>query len=185
MKQSVEAIGKNLKRLRQRRNLSFEQLSQQTGVSKSMIRQIEIGKSNPTVSTIWKIANGLHLSFSSLLQNSAIEGSVRKFTDAKPLFGEAQHYRVYPLVSFDPLKPFEMYYFELDSKTEFEAEPHGGGVSEYLFLFSGGITVKVDKQLFQVKTGHFLQFSADSSHSYLSSSNEVSSGIMVLSYSGL
>lgn len=59
MEQSTEAISSNLKGYRENRNLSLDQLSDLTGVSKSMLRQIETGQSNPTITTIWKIANGL------------------------------------------------------------------------------------------------------------------------------
>ena len=34
-----------------------------------MIGQIERGESSPTLTTIWKIANGLKVSFTSLINN--------------------------------------------------------------------------------------------------------------------
>ncbi len=34
-----------------------------------MIGQIERGESSPTITTIWKIANGLKISFTSLINN--------------------------------------------------------------------------------------------------------------------
>ncbi len=65
MDQPVEAISNNLRTIRESRNFSLDQLSELTGVSKSMLRQIETGKSSPTISTIWKIANGLRVSFTA------------------------------------------------------------------------------------------------------------------------
>jgi transcriptional regulator with XRE-family HTH domain len=38
-----------------------------TGVSKSMLGQIERSEVNPTISTMWKISNGLKASFTSLM----------------------------------------------------------------------------------------------------------------------
>ncbi len=182
MKQVSDEISKNLKKIRERRNLSFDQLSQFTGVSKSMLRQIETGKSNPTVSTIWKIANGLHLSFSYLLQKPAARGEVKAFTFEKPLYAETRHYRVFPLVSFDPRRAFEVYFFEMDGSTVFEAEQHQGGVQEYIFLYTGGIEVRIEEQKFSVSAGQFMEFKADLPHIYRSAVGEVSSGIMILSY---
>ena len=76
MKQPNDAIGENLKRMREERNLSYDQLADCTGVSKSMLRNIELGNSSPTVATMWKIANGLRVSFSALLSwDCAIETS--------------------------------------------------------------------------------------------------------------
>ncbi len=52
-------IAENLKRLREERKLSLDNVSRLSGVSKSMLGQIERGEVNPTVSTVWKISNGL------------------------------------------------------------------------------------------------------------------------------
>ena len=60
-------ISENLKRIRKSRNLSLDALSARTGVSKSMLGQIERCESNPTVATMEKIAEGLRISFDELL----------------------------------------------------------------------------------------------------------------------
>jgi transcriptional regulator with XRE-family HTH domain len=49
--QATAAIAINLKTVRESRNLSLDQLSELTGVSKSMLRQIETGKSSPTIAS--------------------------------------------------------------------------------------------------------------------------------------
>src|SRR5690554_5668235 len=60
-------IAKNLKAIRESKKLSLEKVAELTGVSKTMIGQIERGESAPTITTIWKIANGLKVSFTSLI----------------------------------------------------------------------------------------------------------------------
>lgn len=107
MEQSIEAIANNLRSIREKRNLSLDELSELTGVSKSMLRQIETGKSSPTTAIIWKIANGLHVSFTALLREPLIHGEIRSFRGEKPLTAESGHYRLFPLISFDPPKSFE------------------------------------------------------------------------------
>lgn len=54
MTQLDKNIALNLKRIRKSKNMSLDMLAERTGVSKSMLGQIERGKSNPTVSTIGK-----------------------------------------------------------------------------------------------------------------------------------
>ena len=61
------SIAENLRALRKARDLSLDQLARLSGVSKSMLRQVEIGRSSPTISVLWKIANGLRVPFSLLL----------------------------------------------------------------------------------------------------------------------
>ncbi|MCJ7985524.1 helix-turn-helix domain-containing protein [Priestia sp. OVL9] len=63
-----DIIAKNLVKLRKNRNLTLDQVSELTGVSKAMLAQIEKGKSSPTVTTLWKIANGLQVSFSVFMK---------------------------------------------------------------------------------------------------------------------
>ncbi|MGL5802437.1 MAG: helix-turn-helix domain-containing protein, partial [Cetobacterium sp.] len=69
-------IGQRLNRLRKDKNLSLEELSFQTGVSKAMLSQIENGKSNPTVSTLWKISTALKVSFSFFIEGEEEELTV-------------------------------------------------------------------------------------------------------------
>ena len=56
-------VSVNLKRIRQSKGMSLDQVAEQTGVSKSMLAQIERGEGNPTLSTLWKISNGMKVPF--------------------------------------------------------------------------------------------------------------------------
>ena len=44
-------VAKNIKRLREERNLSMDELAKLSGVSKSMLAQVERGDGNPTLCT--------------------------------------------------------------------------------------------------------------------------------------
>ena len=48
-------IGEQLKKIRKQKNLTLEQVSALTSVSKPMLGQIERGRSVPTITTLWKI----------------------------------------------------------------------------------------------------------------------------------
>ena len=67
MSDPTRRIGSVIRRVRTERELTLEEASQRAGVSSSMLGQIERGESNPTVSTLWKIAEGLRISFSELM----------------------------------------------------------------------------------------------------------------------
>lgn len=67
-------IGQQLRFYRQQRQLSLDELSEITGVSKPMLGQIERGASNPTVAVLWKIASGLQVPLASfLMKNPSIK----------------------------------------------------------------------------------------------------------------
>jgi transcriptional regulator with XRE-family HTH domain len=61
------AVGANLRRLRIKRGLSLERLARHSGVSRAMLSQIELGQSAPTITTLWKIARSLDVTFSALI----------------------------------------------------------------------------------------------------------------------
>lgn len=184
MEQSVEMVAENLKTLRESRGLSLDQLSELTGVSKSMLRQIETGKSSPTIATMWKVANGLRVTFTSLLKKPEPEVEVRSFKSSEPLTAVSRRYRLYPLISFDPQQPVETYYFEVDPDTTYEGNPHDGDVYEYLFVIRGSMEINVGGKISRVSEGEFMKFLANSEHSYTCLGTETAAAIMQVSYHG-
>jgi transcriptional regulator with XRE-family HTH domain len=182
MEQKIEAIAYNLKNLRESRGLSLDQLSEITGVSKSMLRQIETGKSSPTIATLWKITNGLRISFTALIRKPDIKAEVRQFKSGEPLTDEAKHYRLFPLIPFEPEQSFETYYFELDPFSTFHGTPHNGTVYEYVFVTEGELEMFVDEKVFTVKSGEFIQFKTDCAHQYKCTSRNTLKAIMQLTY---
>lgn len=60
-------ISINLRKIRKEQNMSLDMLSERTLVSKSMLGQIERGESNPTITTIAKICEGLRIGIEDLL----------------------------------------------------------------------------------------------------------------------
>ena len=171
-----------VKRIRGGRNLSLDQLSELTGVSKSMLRQIETGRSSPTIATIWKIANALKLSFTTLLKKPSIETLVCDFKAEKPLTAKSGKYRLYPLVPFDPQRSSETYYVEIDPGADFKGEPHEGNVEEYIFVLKGSLVITVDGVGTEVKKSQFLRFQADRPHQYHCKGKQSAAAIMQICY---
>ena len=182
MEQPFNAVAVNLKAARKSRDLSLDSLSSLTGVSKSMLRQIETGKSSPTISTIWKIANGLKLSFTTLLRKPVVDASVKAFKGEKPLTAESDHYRLYPMIPFDPEQSFETYFIEIDPGTVFKGEPHKGNVYEYVFVVNGSIEISVDGDKHLIHAQQFLQFQANRPHEYRCVGKKGAAAIMQISY---
>jgi transcriptional regulator with XRE-family HTH domain len=74
----VPRIGDRLRSRRQERGLSLRDLAERLGLSPSLISQIERGRANPSVSTLYAIVNELDVSLDDLL-----------FTDRRPAGREA------------------------------------------------------------------------------------------------
>jgi transcriptional regulator with XRE-family HTH domain len=57
--QPNEAFGQVVRSLREEEGLSQEELGWQCGLDRTYISGIERGKRNPTIQSIWKVAEGL------------------------------------------------------------------------------------------------------------------------------
>ncbi|HEY3423359.1 MAG TPA: helix-turn-helix transcriptional regulator, partial [Negativicutes bacterium] len=104
----------NLKRLRVEKKLSLDNVAKLSNVSKSMLGQIERGEVNPTISTVWKIANGLKVSFTTLMSRPEADLEIVYRNDIEPLIEDDGKYRNYPMFPFNDTRRFEMYMLEID-----------------------------------------------------------------------
>jgi transcriptional regulator with XRE-family HTH domain len=68
MKSESERLGQNLKRIRTQKGISQGKIARTLGIDRSFITNIEGGKTNPTLSTIAKIAKAIGVSTNELLK---------------------------------------------------------------------------------------------------------------------
>jgi XRE family transcriptional regulator, regulator of sulfur utilization len=162
-------IGKNLHRIRKERDLSLDRVAEMTGVSKGMLGQIERGESNPTVTTLWKIANGLRISFSILIKEEEAAVTVVSADHIPPLLENDGKYQVYPLFPFDPKRQFEVFHMVLAPGCLHESEAHHKGVEEYITVSEGTLDILVDNQIYEVHPSSAIHFQADRPHIYRNS----------------
>jgi transcriptional regulator with XRE-family HTH domain len=64
-------VGENCARLRRQRGLTQEQLAERSGFSQQYISDLERGKRNPTVVTIYEIARALDVSHTEFVRPDA------------------------------------------------------------------------------------------------------------------
>jgi transcriptional regulator with XRE-family HTH domain len=175
-------IAENLKQLREDRKLSLDNMAKLTGVSKSMLGQIERGDVNPTMNTLWKIANGLKLSFTELIIRPETDVELIDMKQIQPFLDDGGRFRNYPVVPFDSLRRFELFSIEIDPGGRRESEPHPAGAQEFITIFSGALTVTVNGEDFPLKTGNTFRFAADRPHAYRSSGEDMCRISMVIYY---
>jgi XRE family transcriptional regulator, regulator of sulfur utilization len=175
-------VAQNLKKLREEKKLSLDKLAELTGVSKSMLGQIERGGSSPTIATVWKIANGLKVSFTSLLETPQSDTTLLHQSDISPLLEDNGKYRLFPFFPIEEGRRFEVYSIEIDPGGRLSAEAHPQGTQEFLTLFEGELTVRVDQQDYVLAQGDSIRFRADRPHAYLNSGDSLVKLSMVIHY---
>lgn len=176
-------IGKRLKEIRKHNGLNLEDAASLTGVSKPMLGQIERGESNPTVGTLWKIANGLHVPFTSFIEAERPAVTQVSYNDLETLEGDHGGFHVKPVFSKDHYTPFEAFYVDIDPLSSYYSEAHPKGVEEYLFLKEGTMQVRVGEKCFELKEGDALRFEADQDHVYENIGEKTACFTMIIYYS--
>lgn len=177
-----DVIAQNLKILREERRVSLDYVAKLSGVSKSMLGQIERGEVNPTVSVVWKIANGMKISFTQLMSRPEAEIELVSKSDIQPLLEDNGRFRNYPIFPFDDTRRFEVYTLEIDGGGQLNAEAHPQGTLEFITVFTGEIRIYIDEESFTVAAGNSIRFKADKPHGYLNPGSERCILSMVIYY---
>jgi len=178
-------VAENLKLIREQRRLSLDAVAKLCGVSKSLLAQIEKGDANPTITTVWKIANGLKMSFTSLLTRPERDFETVNVNDLQILQEDEDRYRMYPLFPFDESRSFEIYSLELDPGAFMQADPHPEGTQEFVTVFDGEIEIRTKDHVFHANPETAVRFCGDGPHSYRNTSDKVCRASMSLFYTSL
>lgn len=165
-------VAANIKRLREESKLSMDELSRLSGVSKSMLAQIERGEGNPTISTMWKLSNGMKVPFDALTVRPKSTYEIVKTADMQPLLEDEGRVKNYPIFPDNENRRFAVYYLDLDVGSYWESEPHLKGTTEFITVFTGCIEIISDEGRFVIGEGESIRFKADSIHSYRNGGDE-------------
>lgn len=161
-----QKIGRNLQEIRKSRGLSLDAVAELCGVSKGMLGQIERGESNPTISVLWKIVNGLRISFATLMEEPTSSVTVVRLEDTTPLIAEEGAYRAFPIFPFEQDKGFEVYSVIIEPGCSYTSEPHYEGVEEFIIVMEGTLSFELAGEQYKLEPNLAMRFSADQQHIY-------------------
>lgn len=166
MEELNSIISANLYKIRNERNLSLDEVSSITGVSKSMLGQIERGKSNPTISTLWKISTGLKVPFSSFMEKNKAKYEIVNYINIKPISEENGNMKIYTIFPFDINNKFEILNIELEEGCVHKSSNHIDGVEEYVIVNDGDLEIKLGCDYIILNKGKAVRFFANINHMY-------------------
>lgn len=173
-------VAANIRRLREERNLSMEELARLSGVSKSMLAQVERGDGNPTLSTLWKLSNGMKVPFDALTVRPKAPYEIIKASEIQPLLEDSGRVRNYPIFPDDENRRFAVYYLELEPGSYWQSEPHLRGTTEFITVFGGTVEIVAAEHSFSLSRGESIRFKGDAVHSYRNPGEETAVLHMIL-----
>jgi transcriptional regulator with XRE-family HTH domain len=176
----TEAIGARIREARLARGMSLRSVAQAVGVSASLISQVETGKTQPSVSTLYAIVNHLGISIDQLLDVVAPAQPARLTlsTDASvPSVQRADENTVLEMengvrwerLSAGPGGPADALLVTYDpgaaSSVEGELMQHAG--VEYAYLLEGELVLQLEGDEHVVRPGDSLHFDSARPHQYV------------------
>lgn len=175
-------IATNLKNLRKERNLTLGQLAKTSGISKAMLSDMEKGDSNPTINTIWKIANGLNVPYTRLMEESEKEFTVVKKSDISVQTDDDGHYRIYGYFKNTPTRNFELFYVELDAHSSNATVGHSAKTEEYIYVIDGELILQTETEEHRLAAGDALAFDSSVRHTYINTQDSLLKFVVINFY---
>jgi transcriptional regulator with XRE-family HTH domain len=174
-------LGKTVQRLRKAYNLSLSELSEQSGVAKSIISQIERNETNPTLATIWRLAQALDVSIERVLQTTEDEPFLEKAShgDTPILVSDDGKCRLAVIGWIKTVDWLQWYDVSADPGGVLESEAHQRGSVESLSVSSGELEVEVGGVTDRVKAGETLRYRCDRPHTIRNVSSAPAAAMMV------
>ena len=165
-------VAMNLKRIRQSKGMSLDQVAEQTGVSKSMLAQIEKDSANPSLGVLGKITSGLRIEFQQLIEAPRTDFCLvtpEEMIPTKELIGQ---YKVWTCFPYEDNRFMEIYRIDIEPGGEYVSGSHGEKTREYLTVTDGVLTVECHGQIQKVKKEQVYRFETDATHVYRNESTE-------------
>ncbi len=178
-------VGQNVKELRTARGLTLDLLAGMSGVGRQALGQIEIGRTVPSVGTLWKIARAFDVPFSALLARPAPRATTLfRSATAKRLVSPDGRFSSRALYAPGDGGKVELYELFLAAHAREAAEAHAPGTRENLVVTAGRLQLDVGAESFELVKGDAIAFTADVPHAYINPGNEECWMNLVMTYQG-
>lgn len=172
-KQIVMALGQSLRAARKKNKLTIEQLANQSEVSGITISNIENGKSNPTVSILWKLADTLNINLSKLLGYTSPKTTISRLTD-RPFISELESgWLVQPIFQEDNIDVFRV---RLCAQSSYLMTTQFKHSTEIITVMKGKLILKVADNSYDLDEYDSINFNSGLPHEYI---NETSEEILI------
>lgn len=169
----LEQLGPRLRAERQRCGVSLEALAAASGVSRSMISDVERNAKMPTVLVLARLATALGVTVSRLLGEDQPTRVITIRRADQAAITEAAGWQRRILSPTLPGVEFEFIRTTIPAGVVVgEFAPHVAGSREYIAVESGELTVTLDGTDHRLKTGDSLYYAGDCTHAFANAGDQ-------------
>jgi transcriptional regulator with XRE-family HTH domain len=159
-------LGRRVRQLRSARGWSLEDLAKASGVSRSMLSEIEREQANPTLAVTFRIARAFGMALAELVETPGATSSVHVIRADD----RAQHYRSDKdcrIRTLSPLhleKDVEFYEVQLQPGGALRSAAHFEGTREFLTVEKGRVRLESGPDVEALERGDSASYRADVAH---------------------
>ncbi|QDG78759.1 helix-turn-helix domain-containing protein [Labrenzia sp. PHM005] len=162
----IDLIARSIQRERAKAHMSLSALAKEAGLAKSTLSQLEAGQGNPSVETLWAIANALNVPFSFLFETASPDKTLIRSGEGEPVSSESASFCATLLSNCPPGRRRDLYRTNLSGGSIRKAEAHPAGTVEHVFVAQGQVRVGPLNELETLDAGDYYRFPGDVAHSY-------------------
>lgn len=159
-------IANAIQRERNRKGLSLSALATKANLAKSTLSQLETGKGNPSIETLWAIAAALDVTFSTLFETSKPEVMLVRANEGDIVGSDKAPYQTTLLSNCPPGTRRDLYRADLELGKAHSSPSHPGGTIEHVILCSGQARVGPLGAEETLNAGDYYRYPADTPHIY-------------------
>src|SRR6266545_2310431 len=162
-------LGTRVKHLRAGQGWSLEALASASGVSRSMLSQVEREQANPTLAVTLRIARAFGMTLGELLQTPSAASSVNviRADDRAYHYRSDRNCRIRTLSPLHLEKDVEFYEVQLQPEGALRSAPHFEGTREFLTVQKGHVRVESAGDSEKLNPGDSASYRADVPHAII------------------
>ena len=163
----VRTVAANVRALRMQADMTLADLASEAGLGKSTLAQLESGKGNPSVETLWAIAAALQVPFARIVEETRPSLRVVRAADVPPMHSaETPGWAGRLLTASHGRGTFDLYALDLEKGAVRHADAHHAGVLEHLVVVVGRLRAGPQDGPVLLEAGDMLTFGSDVPHVY-------------------
>jgi len=157
--------------LRKKQQLTLEQLASASGVSRSMLSQIERGQANPTLAVTYRIAEAFGMTIGELIDQPWMSSTIERVhgDDPNNLFRSDAECTIRTLFPLHIEKKIEFYEVRLVAGAKLASASHFEGTKELLTVVRGSAAIHSGDSVVSLSAGDSAHYRADLAHSIVNS----------------
>ena len=169
----LSALPSRLKEARKTLGLSLDAAAKLSGVSRSMVSQIERGESSPTIATLWNLTRALNVDFAGLMDQGSPKNQIDllRCNEVPTINNAEKGYRIAILSPPEEAEGHEVYDIHFQPRGILSSQPHTRGTIEQLTVIDGKVRVTSGSASDDLSVGDTARYAADISHEITAEDN--------------